>query len=146
MGNLEKALTARGFDRIYGEDGTTKFSTLEAEIEFLVPERGRGDEKPYLIKDLAIRASSLRLVDMLMVGLVEVRYGKHKIKIPDPIRFCFNKLLVSQRRKKKDKREKDLGTAVEIAALLSRFPKWRKLLPVGLRSFPGSSGRSFFHY
>ena len=73
---------------------------------------------------------------MLMVDPVEVRYGKHKIKIPDPIRFCFNKLLVSQRRKKKDKREKDLGTAVEIAALLSRFPKWRKLLPVRLEELP----------
>jgi hypothetical protein len=136
VGNLEEALAARGFDRIYGEDGTTKFSTPEAEIEFLVPERGRGDEKPYLIKELAIRASSLRLVDMLMVDPLEVRYGKYKIKIPDPIRFCFNKLLVSQRRKKKEKREKDLGTAFEIAALLSRFPKWRKLLSVRLEELP----------
>ena len=136
VGNLEEALTARGFDRIYGVDGTTKFSTPEAEIEFLVPERGKGDEKPYLIKELAIRASSLRLVDMLMVDPVEVRYGKYKINIPDPIRFCFNKLLVSQRRKKKEKREKDLGTAFEIAALLSRFPKWRKLLSVRLEELP----------
>lgn len=136
VGNLEEALAARGFDRIYGEDGTTKFSTPEAEIEFLVPERGRGDEKPYLIKELGIRASSLRLVDMLMVDPIEVRYGKYKIKIPDPIRFCFNKLLVSQRRKKKEKREKDLGTAFEIAALLLRFPKWRKLLPGRLEELP----------
>lgn len=135
-GNLEKALKACGFDRTNGEDGTTKFIGLEAEIEFLVPERGRGDEKPYLIRELAIRASTLRLLDMLMVDPVEVRYGKYKIKIPDPIRFCFNKLLVSQRRKKKEKREKDLGTAFEVAELLSRFPKWRKLLPVRLEELP----------
>ena len=65
-----------------------------------------------------------------------MKYGKHKIKIPDPIRFCFNKLLVSQRRKKKEKREKDLGTAFEIVALLLRFPKWRKLLPIRLEELP----------
>ncbi len=74
---------------------------------------------------------------MLMVDPLEVRYGKYKIRIPDPIRFCFNKLLVSQRRTKKEKREKDLATAFEIAALLSRFPKWRKLLSVRLEELRG---------
>jgi hypothetical protein len=73
---------------------------------------------------------------MLMVDPIEVRYREYKIKIPDSIRFCFNKLLASQRRKKKEKREKDLGTAFEIAALLSRSPKWRKLLSVRLEELP----------
>ena len=49
--------------------------------------------------------------------------------MPDPIRFCYNKLLVSKQRVKKGKREKDLMTAFELAALLSRIPKWRKLMP-----------------
>ena len=146
VGNLEEALVARGFDRIYGEDGTTKFSAPEAEIEFLVPERGRGDEKPYLIKELAIRASSLRLVDMLMVDPVEVRYGNYKIKIPDPIRFCFNKLLVSQRRKKKRSAKKTSGRHLRSRRFFHDFLNGESFCRFDSRSFPKSSGRSSFHY
>lgn len=128
-GSLDESLGALGFQREYEANGSTKYSSREAEIEFLIPERGRGDEKPYLIKELAIRAQSLRFLDMLMVEPLEVKYRKFRVKVPDPIRFCFHKLLISERRPKKEKREKDLQTAMELAALLSRSPKWRKLLP-----------------
>jgi len=66
---------------------------------------------------------------MLIKDPIEVRYGRHLVKVPDPIRFCFNKLLVSRQRTKPEKREKDLTTALELVALLSRIPKWRVLFP-----------------
>jgi hypothetical protein len=135
-GNLDEAFGAIGFRRQNGANGSTKYSHPEAEIEFLIPDRGRGDEEPYLIKELAIRAQSLRLVDRLMVEPIEVKYGKFRVKVPDPIRFCFHKLLVSKRRPRKGKREKDIQTAIELAALLSRSPKWRKFLPARLDELP----------
>ena len=106
-----------------------KFISREAEIEFLIPDRGRGDAGPYHIKELAIKAQSLRLVDMLIVDAMEIQYGRHRVKAPDPIRFCFHKLLVSKQRTKKEKREKDRLTAFELAELLSRIPTWRQLMP-----------------
>jgi len=128
-GNLDNALGALGFQRYHGANGSTKYTSPEGEIEFLIPERGRGDEKPYMIRELAIRAQSLRFLDMLMVEPLEIKYKKFRVRVPDPIRFCFHKLIISERRPNREKREKDLHTALELAVLLSRSPKWRKLLP-----------------
>jgi hypothetical protein len=135
-GDLDSSLGALGFQRYQGASGITKYTSLEGEIEFLIPEVGRGDEKPYLIEELAIRAQSLRFLDMLMVEPLEVKYEKLRVKVPDPIRFCFHKLPISERRPKKEKREKDIQTAMELAALLSGSPKWRKLFPARFAELP----------
>jgi len=42
--DLEAALGALGFEREYGADGSTKFVSREAEVEFLIPEKGSGDD------------------------------------------------------------------------------------------------------
>ena len=55
-GNLEEILKTLGFERDFAADGSTKFISREVEIEFLVPDRGRGDVGPYQIKGLGIRA------------------------------------------------------------------------------------------
>jgi hypothetical protein len=129
-GDLEESLKARGFERDYTADGSTKFVSREAEIEFLIPDKGSGDEEPYQIKELSIRAQSLRLVDILTVDPIQVRYGRYRVNVPDPIRFFFNKLLVSKQRRSEAKREKDLQTGDEIATFLARTPKWKGLIPL----------------
>ena len=129
QGNLEETLRIIGFRRDFAADGSTKFISREVEIEFLIPDQGQGDVEPYPIKELAIRAQSLHLVGMLIEDPIEVPYDRHRVKVPDPIRFCFHKLLVSKRRDKQEKREKDLMTGFELATLLSRLPKWRELIP-----------------
>ena len=75
-------------------------------------------------------------MDMLTVDTIEVRYGRHSVRVPDPIRFLFHKLLVSKRRPQKDKREKDRVTAFELAALLSGIPEWRGLMADRFRELP----------
>ena len=127
-GDLEETLKAIGFQRDFTADGSTKFISRDVEIEFLVPDRGKGDTGPYRIKELAIAAQSLRLVDVLTAEPITVQYGGHSVRVPNPIRFCFHKLLVSERREKDAKREKDRTTAFELAALLFRLPEWRDRL------------------
>ncbi|MDP2815658.1 MAG: GSU2403 family nucleotidyltransferase fold protein [Rectinemataceae bacterium] len=51
---LTETLEELGFIRLYGPDGSTKFASREMEIDFLIPDRGRGDESPYLIPELSI--------------------------------------------------------------------------------------------
>jgi hypothetical protein len=74
---------------------------------------------------------------MLTVDTIEVRYSRHLVRVPDPIRFLFHKLLISKRRTQKDKREKDRVTALELAALLSGIPEWRALIADRFQELPG---------
>jgi hypothetical protein len=124
-GSIEETLKDAGFEREIAGDGSTKFTSREAEVEFLIPDKGRGDSGPYRIQELSIAAQSLRHLDMLTVDPIEMLYGRHLVNVPDPIRFLFHKLIISRKRTDRDKRHKDRMTAFELAALLSRIPKWR---------------------
>jgi hypothetical protein len=135
-GSIDESLQAAGFEREIAGDGSTKFTSREAEVEFLIPDRGRGDSGPYRIRELSIGAQSLRHLDMLTVDTIEVRYGRHSVRVPDPIRFLFHKLLISKRRTQKDKREKDRTTAFELAALLSGIPEWRASIADRFQELP----------
>jgi len=70
---------------------------------------------------------------MLTIDTILVRSGPHNVRLPDPVRFCFHKLLVSERRLLPAKREKDLRTAIELASLLYRLPEWRSVLSLRCR-------------
>jgi hypothetical protein len=135
-GSLDETLKAAGFEREIAGDGSTRFTSREAEVEFLIADMGRGDTGPYRIPELSIGAQSLRHLDMLTVDTIEVRYGRHSVRVPDPIRFLFHKLLVSKRRPQKGKREKDRVTAFELAVLLSGIPEWRGLMADRFRELP----------
>jgi Nucleotidyltransferase len=41
-GSIEETLNAAGFEREIAGDGSTKFTSREAEVEFLIPDKGRG--------------------------------------------------------------------------------------------------------
>ena len=43
--------------------------------------------------------------------------------VPEPAAFALHKLIISARRTKKEKREKDLETAVGILKFLLKYPK-----------------------
>lgn len=122
---LEPIFERIGLHRSFNLDGSTKFVSREGEVEFLIPDRGKGDEHAYPIHRLGITAQSLRFLNMLTYDTIEVKFGAHNVYLPDPIRFCFNKLIVSERRISMVKQEKDLRTAIELAQLLHRLPEWR---------------------
>lgn len=122
--DLDRAFSTIGLRRAFNLDASTKYVSREIEVEFLIPDRGKGDEKPYSIEKLSISAQSLRLLDMLTVMPIAVTYAGFTVHVPDPARFCLHKLLVSERRQLKTKQEKDLETALELASLFMKNPEW----------------------
>ena len=138
-GPLLETFAPLGFRKEISAEGFMKFVSREMEIDFLIPDRGKGDQVPYLIPDLAISAQSLRYMDMLLEDTIPVIYEGHRIMVPDPIRFCFHKLIVSDRRDSSTKREKDLTTGIEMASLLCSLPDWRTRFSPLLASLPQKS-------
>lgn len=116
--DLEAALTRLGFHKDFTSSGAIYFTHPELRIEFLTPERGKGDDGARMVRPLGIRAISLRFLDMLFEGPIRVREGNATVTVPNPLNFCLHKLIVAQRRKNQDKKEKDLEQAVYVLPIL----------------------------
>lgn len=121
-------------------------------VEFLVPELGRGFDKPRLIKPWHIQAQEIRFLNFLTAFPKKVLCRNITLRVPEPAAFALHKLIVSARRVKKEKREKDLETArgilkylfkdpkeeTRVREMLAKLPaKWRKtILDVSAKHFP----------
>lgn len=101
-----------------GQKGYIKLGHPELSLEFLVPEFGRGSDKPYPLNNLGINAQPLRYVNLLLQDVIDITYYGINIKVPHPTVFVLQKLLVLSRRKKEDKKLKDIDI---IKAVLSEI-------------------------
>ena len=101
-----------------GDKGYIKLDHPDLILEFLVPEKGRGIDRPYRIPALSINATALRFLDFLSANTIKVKIEDFYLTLPHPANFAFHKLIIFQRRAKKDKAEKDRNTAVEILKAL----------------------------
>ncbi len=102
---------------IVGFSGTQGYIRLEHPeliVEFLVPERGRGFNKPYPLPQLGLNAQALRFLDYLSVNTIESNIGPVKFRLPHPANFALHKLLVMSRRPKAEKQAKDKESAIRI--------------------------------
>ena len=112
----------------------------ELAIEFLVPERGRGSDKPFNLSAIGINAQQLRYLDLLSRHVIRVNKEGFTVALPHPALFAFHKLIVASLRKEKFKSEKDTQEAVRtFKELLNKggsnviyryfqvlLPSWRK--------------------
>jgi hypothetical protein len=55
-------------------DGYVKYVHPDLEVEFLIPERGKGRDKPYTIDKFHINAQGLRYLDLLQRHGMETSY------------------------------------------------------------------------
>ena len=115
-------------------------------VEFLVPEKGKGQDKPVQVPQLAINAQSLRFLNLITEGTIEIESKGLNLKLPHPIRFALHKIIVSQRRSKPDKAVKDMEAGIsllkilikqgqrnEILKVLDSLPaKWKKKIRTGI--------------
>lgn len=118
--DLIDELKRLGFQHDFRPDGSIYLWNAELRIEFLIPERGRGRDKAVEIKPLAVKAMPLRFVDMLLRHPVSVKEGAVDVSIPDPAAFCLHKLLVANRRKRTESRDKDLEQALHVAPIVKK--------------------------
>ena len=124
--DMEEILGPLGFVlRRGGEKGYMQFVHAELMLEFIVPERGRGSEKPYDLRALGINAQPLRYMDFLCKDVLQLPFGGLDVSVPHPARFVLLKLIVSGRRQKPVKRENDLRQAAQVfrALVASRQPE-----------------------
>lgn len=120
-------LEGLGFDKKLSLlNGYEKYVHPELEVEFLTPEKGRGRDKPYTIDKLHINAQGLRYLDLIQSYIMKTVYNGISIYVPEPTAYVLHKFIVSGRRKKSFKREKDIETARQLGEYLLEQEKQRK--------------------
>jgi hypothetical protein len=151
--DIPELLNAEGFIPMMNfSNGLVRYQHPDLLVEFLVPELGRGFHKPRDIRPWHIQAQEIRYLNFLTAFPKKIRYQNITVCVPEPAAFALHKLIVSSRRTKKEKREKDLAAAVgileflfkdpkekaRIRAILAKLPpKWRKtILAVSAKHFP----------
>lgn len=117
--NIPELLRDLGFVTIFsGHEGYLKFDHPDLMLEFLVPEKGRGTDKPYFLSKLGINAVPLRFLNFLSANTIKIKIDDFYLTLPHPINFALHKFIISQRRIKKDKAAKDRDAAIEILEAL----------------------------
>ena len=129
-----------------GSKGYIKLEHPGLIIEFLVPEKGRGLDKPYPLPQLGLNAQSLRFLNFLTQNIIHVKVENIEITLPHPANYSLHKLIVFQRRRNPEKIIKDKDAAVKILKALidkgeidiiknvfnSAHQKWQKKIIKGL--------------
>lgn len=83
-------------------------------IDFLVPERGRGLDKPYPLPQLGIKAQALRFLDFLVENSMKFKINDLNLNLPHPAAFAIHKLIISSRRPREEKKVKEREEAVRV--------------------------------
>ena len=102
--------------------GMVVYDTPDLRVEFLVPELGRGLRKSPEIKKLHVKAHALRYLGLLGDHPRRVRYQGISVVVPEPAAYAFQKLIISQRRSKSEKKEKDLEGAIGVLDCVLALP------------------------
>lgn len=146
--DVAELLKDMGFITEFHGDGSISLSHPQLIIDFLVAERGRGTDKPYLVKSLGIKAQALRYISLLSDDTIKVRSDGFDLTLPHPINYALQKLIISGRRAHEEKAAKDRLQAVEVLREIvargdggkarSKFRNlpagWRKAVLAGLKA------------
>ena len=110
-------------EKYRGSKGYIKLEHPDLSIEFLVPERGRGDDKPYYMPQLSTNAQPLRSLDFLIENTISINAEGVHIKLPHPAAYALHKFIIFKRRSKAEKRDRDIEGALRVFNELIRHKK-----------------------
>ncbi|MDD5680203.1 MAG: GSU2403 family nucleotidyltransferase fold protein [Candidatus Omnitrophica bacterium] len=130
-----------------GRKGYIRLDHPELILEFLVPERGKGTDKPVPLPKLGLNAAALRFLSFLSGNTIRIKIEDFYLTLPHPANFALHKLIIFQRRTKEEKAAKDRNTAVAILKALinkgeinivkkvfnSALPGWQTKILKGLK-------------
>ncbi len=116
--DLESLLSDLGFDIAHSGNGYMKLESAELILEMLIPEIGAGQDKPYPIPELNFNAQPLRHLSMLWRDPITVKVEGVAIQLPHPADYVLHKMIIQERRAKKEKQEKDLQSALSVLSML----------------------------
>jgi hypothetical protein len=111
-----------GFVTIFrGAKGYIKLDHPDLIVEFLVPEKGKGTDRPYPLPKLGVNAVALRFLNFLCENTIKIKVEDFYLTLPHPANFSLHKFIISKRRVEKNKAMKDANTAIKILkALISK--------------------------
>jgi len=113
--NIFQLVKDLGFLKKYrGSKGYIKLEHPDLSIEFLVPEKGRGQDKPYSIPQLSINAQPLRFLDFLVRNTISINVEGIEITLPHPAAYTLHKFIIFKRRNKKEKYDRDIEGALRV--------------------------------
>ena len=95
--------------------------TAPLKVEFLTPMRGPNEDAPAPLRALGTGATPLRFLDYLIYQdrKAAILHGAGVlVNVPDPARFAWHKLILSQRRAQPEKVPKDLMQAQTLLEVL----------------------------
>ncbi len=119
--DVEELLRDEGFVVTFsGGAGYMKLMHPELIVEFLVPEKGKGSDRPYPLPQLGMNAQPLRFLDYLLQNTIRIEAEGLKINVPHPAAFALHKLIISARRTKEEKLLKDRKEALAVLTALVR--------------------------
>jgi len=122
--NLFELVKDLGFlEKYRGSKGYIELEHPDLSIEFLVPERGRGEDKPYSIPQLSINAQPLRFLDFLVENTISINTKGLDIRLPHPAAYALHKFIIFKRRSKAEKRDRDIEGALRVFNELIRHKK-----------------------
>ena len=101
-----------------GSKGYIRLQHPQLIVEFLVPERGKGSDKPYSLPQLGLNAQPLRFLEFLAQNTITTKVGATTITLPHPANFALHKLLVLTRRPSPEKQIKDKEAAIRVLTAL----------------------------
>ena len=119
--DVEELLRDEGFVVTFsGGAGYMKLMHPDLIVEFLVPEKGKGSDRPYPLPQLGMNAQPMRFLDYLLQNTIRIEAEGLKINVPHPAAFALHKLIISARRTKEEKLLKDRKEALAVLTALVR--------------------------
>ena len=116
--DIAELLRPDDFKVIFSNSGFIQLENPGLTIEFLVPERGKGTEGPFILPQFGISAQPLRMLDILAQNTILVESKGIKVSVPHPAAYGLHKLIVSQRRTSKEKMLKDRESGMSVLRAL----------------------------
>ena len=135
--DISKYLKELGFTEHINPDYSVYYTGHGIKIEFLAPEKGKGKQKAPYIKKLRITPQTPRFMTILFEESIVLSIGKGiKVRVPSPASFFLHKLLISSKRKKQGKKEKDLREAIYTGEYILKDPVERAKLENMIKKIP----------
>ena len=135
--DITKILNDLGFDNDFDYyTGLLKYVHPDLEIQFITPALGRGKSKPYEIEKYNINAEGLRYLTLLQDFKFQMKHENITLWLPEPEAYFLQKILTSEKRKNKAKKNRDLSTAKIIGELCLRKEVHHSKMKIIFNSLP----------
>jgi hypothetical protein len=128
--NIPAMLTDLNFLVQFHSNGAMRIEHPKLIVDFLVPEKGKGGAGPYKIKELGVTVQQLRFVSLLLDNTISFESHGFHLTLPHPINFSLQKLIISGRRTKVEKADKDRKQAIDVLKMVMATKEKEKIRPL----------------